>query len=171
MSVDFLSESINRDPNPLLSYEHMQVWFGLFLLALHFLLNRFMSSSLCWIGKSMMKREQKSDWKSDLPCFSYGYWKCVSVDSLPESINCPPDPLLGYEHMQVLFGLFLLALHFLLIYKCKIWQVHGPTCTKASTHLSSTRCPTQHRSLHASIWILFLCIPYKRCYVPTLPPK
>lgn len=45
----------------------------------------------------MMKREQKSDF----PCFSYGYWKCVPVDSLYESIDCSPNPLLSYEHMQV----------------------------------------------------------------------
>ena len=111
--------SRSPDPSlpPLLTYVGA-IYSLCFLLALQFLLIGFVSClqvDLCWIGELTMKHGQKSDWKLDLPWFSYGYWKCMYVDSLFESISRPPNPSLNYERMQVFFGLFFLALHFLLI--------------------------------------------------------
>ena len=63
------------------------IWF--IVLVLHLLLIRFMSSNLCCIIKSMMKHQQKPDWKSDLPWFSYDDQKCMFVDSLTEYIGPP----------------------------------------------------------------------------------
>ena len=42
---------------------------------------------LCCISKSTMKHRQKSDWKSDLPNLSYGYWKHIFVDFLTDRIH------------------------------------------------------------------------------------
>ena len=54
---------------------------------LQLLPSRFTQRNLCCISKFAMKHQQKSD----LPWFSYGYRKCMSVDSLLEykfSPNC-----------------------------------------------------------------------------------
>ena len=37
-----------------------------------------------------MKLQQESDWKSDLPLFSYGYQKYIFVDSLTEYTEVLP---------------------------------------------------------------------------------
>ena len=49
--------------------------------------------SVLHISDSMLIHQQKSDWKSDLPLFSYDFWKCTCVDSSSEYIglpNCAP---------------------------------------------------------------------------------
>ena len=45
---------------------------------------------LCCISKSMINHQHKSDTKVNLPIFTYGYWKCVLVDSLIEYV-APSD--------------------------------------------------------------------------------
>ena len=57
---------------------------------LQLLLIRFTSQNVCCKSKFTMKHEKKSDWRSDFPRFSYGYWKCICVDSSTES-TCPPN--------------------------------------------------------------------------------
>ena len=57
----------------------MWVWCGFFLHVLQLLPIRFTWKNLCRIRKSMMTHLQKSDWKSDLPWLSFGYWKVMFV--------------------------------------------------------------------------------------------
>ena len=57
----------------------------------------FVFSNFCWldstqqdlfcVNKSPMKHIQKTDWKSDVPWFSYGYRKCMFVDFLLDMIH------------------------------------------------------------------------------------
>jgi hypothetical protein len=45
----------------------------------------------------MMKFKQKVDCELDFPRFSYGYQKCMFVDSLTENIG-PSECILYYVH-------------------------------------------------------------------------
>ena len=56
---------------------------------LQFLLIKFKKRNLCYIRKSAMKYQQKSDWKSNLPWFSCTFPKCMFVDFLTEYIGPP----------------------------------------------------------------------------------
>ena len=68
------------------------VWLILHVVQLP--LSRFTLLILCYVGKFMMKHMQKSDWKSGIPLFSYGYRKCTFVDfsagymGLPNCVHC-----------------------------------------------------------------------------------
>ena len=49
----------------------------------------FTQWNLCCINKSNMKHTQKSDWKLDLPWFSFSYQKCMFVNFLTGYIVLP----------------------------------------------------------------------------------
>ena len=49
----------------------------------------FTQQNSCCINKSRMKHMKKLDWKSDLPCFSYGYWNCMFLDFVTGYIVLP----------------------------------------------------------------------------------
>ena len=55
----------------------------------------FTQWNLCCINKSNMKHTQKSDWKLDLPWFSFSYQKCMFVNFLTASIHSPPNCIHG----------------------------------------------------------------------------
>jgi hypothetical protein len=48
------------------------------------------NETFCCIGKSTTKHHQEPDWTLDLPWFTYGFRKCMCVDSFTELIgpNC-----------------------------------------------------------------------------------
>ena len=55
----------------------------------------FTQQNLWCISKSTMDHQQKSDSESDLPCFSYGYRKCMFIGFFL-SKNIPPPNCVHY---------------------------------------------------------------------------
>ena len=81
-------------PNLLVTSTHRtsKVW-GCYLVCFSCSLTstiRFTQQILtCCINRSMMKHQQKSDWKWDLPIFTCDYWKCMFVVSLTKYTTAP----------------------------------------------------------------------------------
>jgi hypothetical protein len=90
--ASFLFSPLYPLRNSLLFPSHMIRCVGCYSVRFSCSLNfywSFTQPNLCCISKSTMKHQRKLVWKLDLRWFSYGYCKCMFVDSLTEFIRPP----------------------------------------------------------------------------------